>query len=245
MIKTLQNTLQGERERRQNTDPADLPTAHHIAQAEIQPHRHQDGHFFGLRYRTIDGQTLQRSVCRFFQFNMEVSTDLGRTKPSRSCFSVFCRVLIKFQSLLCRRVSVCRFFQFNMEVIPLEVRINKEVRDYQESLFFGLSLRQFLFALLAVLKESADRPLQSLSAYGTMRQTRKREVCRNDVYDFRIWAISAAGWICVLAAFPFALGGFFTYNGMTFEKFLLAVIRSELLYPRKLVSMSMALYSAR
>ena len=33
----------------------------------------------------------------------------------------------------------------------IEVRINKEVRDYQESLFFGLSLRQFLFALLAAL----------------------------------------------------------------------------------------------
>jgi hypothetical protein len=32
----------------------------------------------------------------------------------------------------------------------LEVRINKEVRNYQESLFFGLSLRQLLFALLAV-----------------------------------------------------------------------------------------------
>ena len=32
----------------------------------------------------------------------------------------------------------------------LEVRINKEVRDYQESLFFGLTLRQFIFALLAV-----------------------------------------------------------------------------------------------
>ena len=32
----------------------------------------------------------------------------------------------------------------------MEVRINKEVRNYQESLFFGLSLRQFLFALLAV-----------------------------------------------------------------------------------------------
>ena len=43
------------------------------------------------------------------------------------------------------------------------------------------------------------------------------------------------GGVCVLAAFPFALCGFFTYNGMTFEKFLLAVIRSELLYPRKLV----------
>lgn len=32
----------------------------------------------------------------------------------------------------------------------MEVRINKEVRDYQESLFFGLSLRQLVFALLAV-----------------------------------------------------------------------------------------------
>ena len=51
------------------------------------------------------------------------------------------------------------------------------------------------------------------------------------------------GWICVLAAFPFALGGFFTYNGMTFEKFLLAFIRSELLYPKKLVFHSENLYA--
>ena len=51
------------------------------------------------------------------------------------------------------------------------------------------------------------------------------------------------GWVCVLAAFPFALGGFFTYNGMTFEHFLLAVIRSELLYPRKLVFRSENLYA--
>lgn len=32
----------------------------------------------------------------------------------------------------------------------MEVRINKEVRDYQEAIFFGLSLRQFLFAILSV-----------------------------------------------------------------------------------------------
>ena len=51
------------------------------------------------------------------------------------------------------------------------------------------------------------------------------------------------GWICVLAAFPFAMGGFFTYNGMTFEKFLLALIRSELLYPKKLVFRSENLYA--
>jgi len=51
------------------------------------------------------------------------------------------------------------------------------------------------------------------------------------------------GWICVLAAFPFALGGFFTYNGMTLERFVLAFIRSEFLYPKKLVFRSENLYA--
>ena len=51
------------------------------------------------------------------------------------------------------------------------------------------------------------------------------------------------GWICVLAAFPFALGGFFTYNGMTLERFVLAFIRSEFLYPKKLVFRAENLYT--
>ena len=107
-----------------------------------------------------------------------------------------------------------------MEVVLIEVRINKEVRDYQESLFFGLSLRQFLFALLAVLV--------AVGLYFGLRN---------------VVGSGEIGWICVLAAFPFALCGFFTYNGMTFEKFLLAVIRSELLYPRKLVFRAENLYA--
>ncbi len=53
-----------------------------------------------------------------------------------------------------RRTDIARVcsakLRRNSEVSPLEVRINKEVRNYQESLFFGLSLRQFMFALLAV-----------------------------------------------------------------------------------------------
>ncbi len=43
------------------------------------------------------------------------------------------------------------------------------------------------------------------------------------------------GVVCILAAFPFALCGFFRYNGMTFEQFIIAFIRSELLYPKRLV----------
>ena len=105
-------------------------------------------------------------------------------------------------------------------VIPIEVRINKEFRDYKESLFFGLSLRQLLFALLAVLV--------AVGLYFGLRS---------------VVGSGEIGWICVLAAFPFALCGFFTYNGMTFERFLLAVIRSELLYPRKLVFKGENLYA--
>ncbi len=83
-----------------------------------------------------------------------------------------------------------------------------------------MSLRQFLFALLAVLV--------AVGVYFALHT---------------VVGNSEIGWVCVLAAFPFALGGFFTYNGMTFERFLLAVIRSELLYPRKLVFKSENLYA--
>ena len=40
---TALKAAEGEGERCQDADPADLPAAHHIAQAEIQPHRHQHG----------------------------------------------------------------------------------------------------------------------------------------------------------------------------------------------------------
>ena len=69
-------------------------------------------------------------------------------------------------------------------MVPIEVRINKEVRDYQESVFFGLSLRQLIFALLAVLV--------AVGVYFGLRNI----VGAGDV-----------GWMCILAAFPFAMGG--------------------------------------
>ena len=102
----------------------------------------------------------------------------------------------------------------------MEVRINKEVRNYQESLFFGLSLRQLLFALLAVAV--------AVGVYFGLRP---------------VLGNGEIGWACVLAAFPFALGGFFQYNGMTLERFLLAYIRTEFIYPHRLVFQSDNLYA--
>lgn len=102
----------------------------------------------------------------------------------------------------------------------MEVRINKEVRDYQESIFFGLTLRQLIFALLAVLV--------AVGVYFALRP---------------VMGIGEVGWICVVAAFPFALCGFFTYHGMTFERFIVVLIRSEFLYPRRLVFRSENFYA--
>ena len=31
----------------------------------------------------------------------------------------------------------------------MEVKINREIRDYTETIFFGLTLRQFIFSILA------------------------------------------------------------------------------------------------
>ena len=31
----------------------------------------------------------------------------------------------------------------------MEVKINKDIREFQESIFFGLSMRQFIFSTLA------------------------------------------------------------------------------------------------
>ena len=101
----------------------------------------------------------------------------------------------------------------------MEIRSKKEVRNYQERLFFGLSLRQFLFALLAVLV--------ALAVY----------FCLHPVLG-----TGEIGWVCILAAFPFALGGFFTYNGMTLERFLMAYIRSEFFMPKRLLFRSNDLY---
>ncbi len=88
----------------------------------------------------------------------------------------------------------------------IEVKIPKEVRQHKETIFFGLSMRQFLCSLMAVAV-AAGVYLLLKDAIGE----------------------DNASWVCIIAAAPFAVAGFFTYNGMNMEQFLWAVIKSELL----------------
>ena len=101
----------------------------------------------------------------------------------------------------------------------MEVKVPKEIRDYQESIFFGLSTRQFICSLLAVGV--------AVGLYFGLRPLVGNE---------------EVGWMCILGAVPFAACGFFKYHGMTAEEVAWAWFKSEFLYPKKLVFKSDSLY---
>ncbi|WP_407882106.1 PrgI family protein [Owariibacterium komagatae] len=101
----------------------------------------------------------------------------------------------------------------------MEVKIPKEIREYRESIFFGLSARQFTCSLLAL---GAAVGLYFL-------------------FDPLV-GTEGVGWICILGAAPFAVCGFWTYHGMTAEQTLWAWFKSQVLTPRRLVFRSDSLY---
>ena len=94
----------------------------------------------------------------------------------------------------------------------MEVKINKEIRNYTESMFFGLSMRQFLFSVLAC---------------GVA-------VCLFFLLRGR-FGTETVSWMCILGASPFAVMGFVRYNGMTAEQFVWAWIKSQFLMPKKIL----------
>jgi len=92
----------------------------------------------------------------------------------------------------------------------MEVKINREIRNYTESMFFGLSMRQFFFAVIGVGF--------SVLLYFLLRP---------------YFGVETLSWMCMLGAAPFIACGFITYNGMTAEQFALVWIRSKFIEPIK------------
>ena len=102
----------------------------------------------------------------------------------------------------------------------MEVKVNKEIRNYTESIFFGLSFRQLLFSFLACIV--------AVGIYFMLKP---------------YFAISELSWMCILGALPFTILGFVTYNGMTAEELLKAWIRTYVLMPKCLHYVSNNLYA--
>ena len=136
------------------------------------------------------------------------------TSSNYRCLSTLCTNLYQYDYTV--SATKCN----SERSIFIEIKINKEVRDYQESIFFGLSLRQCISSAMAIAV--------AVLLYFLLG---------------RILGNGEIGWVCILAAFPFAICGFFRYNGMYFEQFAWAFLRSELLYPRQLVYKSENLYA--
>ena len=101
----------------------------------------------------------------------------------------------------------------------MEVKINREIRDYTESMFFGLSMRQFFFSIaalgMAILLYFILKPLVGLET---------------------------TSWACILGAVPFAAMGFVKYHGMTAEQFIWAWLKDQLIEPRELTVKQSNLY---
>lgn len=74
----------------------------------------------------------------------------------------------------------------------MEVKINREIRNYTESMFFGLSMRQFIFSVLACGV--------AVGLYFILRP---------------YFGVETLSWMCILGAAPFAMLGFITYSLMS------------------------------
>lgn len=93
----------------------------------------------------------------------------------------------------------------------MEVKINREIRNYTESIYFGLTLRQFICSLCACIV--------AVGLYFICSPFLNKEI---------------VSWICILGAIPFAGFGFFKYNGMNLEDFIKSWLKSEILVPKEL-----------
>lgn len=88
----------------------------------------------------------------------------------------------------------------------MQIPINKEIRHYQEEIFMGLTLRQLICSVIAIGA--------AVLVYLTLEPVLGRET---------------ASWVCIVAAVPIAAVGFFRYDDLNFEQFLIAALESTVL----------------
>lgn len=101
----------------------------------------------------------------------------------------------------------------------MEVKINKEIRNYTESIALGLSMRQCFFSIIACII--------AVGIYFLTIDTLGTEI---------------TSWLCMIGAAPFAALGFITYQEMNAEQIALTAWRSFLLTRQKLIQKPFNLY---
>ncbi len=88
----------------------------------------------------------------------------------------------------------------------MQVNINKEFQHYEEDVFMGLSLRQLLWSGVAIGT--------AVGVYFGLQP---------------LFGQETVSWVCIVAAAPFALAGFFQYDQLHIWQFLKVVFETEFL----------------
>lgn len=91
----------------------------------------------------------------------------------------------------------------------IEIRIPKDINEYKEKVFFGLTLRQIL-AIVAII-------VINVPAYMLLTPTLGGDV---------------AGWVIMLNAAPIGAVGFVKIGGMHIEQFAILFIFTNFVYPQ-------------
>lgn len=86
----------------------------------------------------------------------------------------------------------------------MDIRINREIRDYSEKLALGLTLREAVFSGLAVAASGSTYFVLSGSFH-----------------------MEAVSWACAIAAVPFVFLGFFKYHELPAEKIVLKIMAEK------------------
>ncbi|WP_288327934.1 PrgI family protein [uncultured Clostridium sp.] len=92
----------------------------------------------------------------------------------------------------------------------IEIRINRDPREYKDKIIAGLTLRQLICTVIML---GINIPLYIFGAKYINKEL--------------------IGYLIILIAVPFILIGFFEYNKMPFERVIWAAIQSKLIQPSK------------
>ncbi len=94
--------------------------------------------------------------------------------------------------------------------MAIEVRIPKEITEYQEKILFGLSIRQLISFTIALTTGVTTYLLAAT-----------------------LWGEDVAGYIVIIEVMPIFAIGFIRINGFNFEKYLGLMLRHMLGYRRR------------
>ena len=93
----------------------------------------------------------------------------------------------------------------------MEIKLNKEIRKFNESVVAGLTLRQTVFGVLALAA--------AVAVFFLLNDKLHTEI---------------VSWLSMIAAIPFAAIGFIQYHGMPLERMIAAWIKYTFFTSKKL-----------